>query len=419
MHRPRRFRDPFEECPSKRRSKESFSTHMGINSADRESIEDQDLLGQARNRSGSGLNFSETVSMGQLETPTSTANKSPPVVHKQSFNFYSFDFEMNDHPDDSADFLNDLFPPGQGTQTVISGDFTADKVLQFSQDPGNQPTQIQDDCLYRLSDLSSKLLKDFSRTGSGNLSDLPLSSPYASARPSKDPHDTPKATHSKNTIGRLMENSQAFLDILQDLNRNRSSSADSICSYTESSDDSEFFAPITRYHSDPPDDMALASDNITRSSTADDRGVQKLPSPSVTVDMPTTLTILTCYTYLLQTYDTDFSRIYNALTSQAKNSPPSAPAILPGLYIGGFNLDNHNDLQMEVLIQLSWRMLERIEKILGISVISPPQDLQKSSTLRGGGILCMTSASTFLDALFKQKGLRFSKGVNGRSILMK
>lgn len=96
-----------------------------------------------------------------------------------------------------------------------------------------------------------------------------------------------------------MENSQAFLDILQNFNRNRSSSPDSICSYTESSDDSEFFATMTKYHSDRPDDMALASDGITYSTTAEDRGVQKLPSPSVTVDMPTTLTILTSYIYLL------------------------------------------------------------------------------------------------------------------------
>lgn len=74
---------------------------------------------------------------------------------------------------------------------------------------------------------------------------------------------------------------------------------------------------------------------------------------------------------------------------------------------------------MEVLIQLSGSMLERIERILGISVVSAPQDLQEKSALRGEGILHMASASAFLDTLFKQKGLRFSKGVNGRSILMK
>lgn len=72
---------------------------------------------------------------------------------------------------------------------------------------------------------------------------------------------------------------------------------------------------------------------------------------STPIDMPTTLTILTCYTWLLQAYDTIFSQIYSALAIRTDiTSPSSSPSVLPGLQFGGFDLDEHRDMQIEMPI---------------------------------------------------------------------
>ena len=369
-----------------------------------------------RNEGNTGVG--NTLSFGQLDSPSLTADKSPPPRLEQSFSVDTFDFatglssDISTHLDDSANFLNNLFPLGQSTGAAPLSDLTAENVLQFTAKPGNQMTQSQEDCLTRLSDFSSRMLKDAGRTGSRRLSDILSCSPFVNARAFNYPDQTPKSTHSKNTIGNILESSQTFLDILQSFNMDRSSSADSLCSYSEYSDDDNF--AVTKGRLDSSNDVVLESGDINHSSTAEDTAVQRSPSPSVAVDMPTTLTILTCYTCLLQTYELIFSRIYEALTSLR-----STPAILPGLYIGGFNLDKRIDLQVEVLIQLSWKMLERIEKILGISVISQPPDDKKNSSIQGRGILNMAPGSAFLDALFKRKDSGFSKGVNGRATSVK
>jgi hypothetical protein len=46
---------------------------------------------------------------------------------------------------------------------------------------------------------------------------------------------------------------------------------------------------------------------------------------------------------------------------------------MPGLTIGGFNLCERKELQVDILVQLSTHMLERIEEMLGISAISSTQ----------------------------------------------
>ena len=424
MHQARIFPEQLRENPLKQRSQESVFSQIGMSSADQEQLEAQNASRHVRDRSKGNTGVGNTLSIGQLDTPALTADKSPPPGLDQSFSVDTFDFtlgyssDISAHRDNSANFLNDLFPPGQSTRAAPLSDLTTENVLELTGKPGNQITQIQEDCLTRLSDLSSGMLKDIRKTGSKRLSDILSSSPFLNARASNCSDQTPKSTHSKNTIGNILESSQTFLDILQNFNINRSSSVDSLCSYSEYSDDNDFFA-TTKSRSDLSNDMVLASNDINHSSTAEHTEGQKSSNPAVAVDMPTTLTILTCYTCLLQTYETIFSRIHEALTSHAGTSLPSTLAILPGLYIGGFNLDSHTDLQVEVLIQISWRMLERIEKILGISVISQPLDLPKNSTTRGRGILDMASASAFLDTLFKQKDLGFPKGVNGRATSVK
>lgn len=100
------------------------------------------------------------------------------------------------------------------------------------------------------------------------------------------------------------------------------------------------------------------------------------------------------------------------LVSQAGVSPQAMPAIVPGLHIGGFSLDDHKDLQIDILIQVSSRMLERIEETLGVCVMSS-QETRNNSTC-GHGILETTSASALLDIMFKQNDIGCLNGDNGR-----
>ncbi|KAI9848702.1 MAG: hypothetical protein M1837_006789 [Sclerophora amabilis] len=400
-----------------------------------------------RNSSGGSTSISNTLSIGELDTPTFSADKSPvSKTDNKPFTVDHFDFgmrlspEFDAHHEETAQLMSDPFTPGPGTKAAPSGVLAAENTLHLSETPVKQASETKEDCLHRLSELSSRLLKDFSRTSSGRLADILSSSPFCNARVPDCSNGSQKCTSPKNTIGRVLESSQTFLEILQYFSPNpSSSSADSECSYSEYWDENEFVS-ITNDHSFAPHALALATgDGDVNHACTQNTNAQQTSSasssssstPSVVVDMPTTLTILTCYTCLVQTYDAIFSHIHNLLSSQAEVSPQSTPAILPGLHIGGFDLDDHRDLQMEILIQLSSKMLERIEETLGISVISQPQDMQQNNnnsnnnnndnhTPRGRGILDTASASALLDIMFKQKDLECSRGgAHGRAAWVK
>jgi hypothetical protein len=134
--------------------------------------------------------------------------------------------------------------------------------------------------------------------------------------------------------------------------------------------------------------------------------------------MPMTLIILTCYTLLLQTYETIFSRIQEFLCAHEKLSGRLIPPVLPGLHIGGFYLHKHRDLQMEILISISCKMLERIEEVLGINVISEPQDPAPSHMSQRRGLLDTSYASDLLDVLFKQVDPYNSQNYRGERVAM-
>ncbi|TDZ28123.1 Cytochalasin cluster regulator ccsR [Colletotrichum spinosum] len=129
---------------------------------------------------------------------------------------------------------------------------------------------------------------------------------------------------------------------------------------------------------------------------------------------PTTLTIMTCYLWLFHGYEAVFAAIHDALVAQnqqrldrrgshtrhhhhhshqehrrageahdtqqqqqqqqrpgflplkSSKAADLAPTLLPDLRIGGFHLDGHHHLQIEMLIYLSCRILRQMETALGI-----------------------------------------------------
>ncbi|RDL40503.1 uncharacterized protein BP5553_00482 [Venustampulla echinocandica] len=420
VHQPRtNFQQPFEERP-KWRSIEPSPNGLGISNADQlgSLSPHQDIRSRNERRTSS----SNSPSTCQQGIQTFSTDDNPASKRHNSFSVDNFDFgiiinpENTTHHDATAALMNILSTSGHDAKDASSRNPTPENTQQPSDKSGAQTVMIESkgDYLNRLSELSSQLLKDFSRTSSANLSDVLSFSPCCNSWIGTCTHSSQKSMRLKNTIGSVLEGSQRFLDILQHLKEpsptgsfGPSSSAGSECSYSEYWEENDFMS-INNEH--PYSTNAMA---VKLSDLATEQAHAGKMSDGGTMDMPTTLTILTCYTWLLQSYEGIFSRIYTYLLSQPKLPLQSIPAILPGLHIGGFDLGDRKDLQMEILIQVSSRMLERIEETLGITVISPPQDSQDNSPNRRG-ILDRASASALLDIMFKQKDLGYSKGDNGR-----
>ncbi|KAH6629720.1 hypothetical protein C7974DRAFT_413488 [Boeremia exigua] len=254
------------------------------------------------------------------------------------------------------------------------------------------------ECLNCLSDLCTRLMKTVNDDGNlDSLVDILSYNTHLSGGSS--------STLPKNAIGQVLESSQLFLDILSTLRGliapkqpKPSSPANSECSYSDFWDSGELDPLITTEKNSLSDDAMAHALFSSASSAARDKDHRSTASPSthtLPLDIPTTFTILTCYMWLLRTYDAIFRRIYTSLTSEAR----TFPSIMPGLTIGGFNLCERKELQIDILIQLSTRMLERIEEVLGVSAISP-------SPPRGAatkGLLDSASSTSLLDLMFVSK----------------
>ncbi|EAW09115.1 Zn(II)2Cys6 domain-containing transcription factor fsqA [Aspergillus clavatus NRRL 1] len=335
-----------------------------------------------------------------LDAPSFSTRRSPIFSQAEPFALNDLDFAMQPHsggdlPSHGDDLFADvLFSPHQkppAGPTVGESLFDNTKA---------QELDTRECCLRRLTSLSSRLFHDFNNTNSVKLPDLLSFSPCRNLTAPNQATDCPQ-----NIIGRVLESSHTFLDILHGLapDPRPTSSSDSECSYSNYWEDDEF-VPISdemTYNSTSARPEFRDSSDMCASSS--NRDSSDLSAASPTIDMPTTLTILTCYTWLLQAYDTIFSQIYSSLLAGTDSTSPSMPPVLPGLQIGGFSLDQHCDLQIEILIQLSARMLDRIEGKLGVTDTkdsNAPVDDQEWS--RNGSILDTASASTILDALFKQ-----------------
>lgn len=292
----------------------------------------------------------------------------------------------------------------------------------------------KEEWIRRLSELSSNLLKGFNRISPAKLADILAFSPSPIAEGPDRTDPMNKSVPMKNTIGRILESSQTFLDILQYFKAPSSgmeTRAMSECSYSDywvGEEDTEMTNDALFPHD--ANDLIFTNSSLP---TSGDEFAPPLPSscgsalpypppsssPTSRPDFPTTLAILTCYTCLLRMYDVVFSQIYHALlgTMHLSGRSNNLPASLPGLQLGGFDLDSHKDMQMEILIHISSKMLERIETTLGIDL---PMNGPDSGRCRNDtGILDNISSAAILDAIFKQKDFG-SSGVDGvRTALVK
>ncbi|KAL3302140.1 C6 finger domain-containing protein [Colletotrichum asianum] len=306
--------------------------------------------------------------------------------------------------------------------------------------------ETKDECLQRLTELTSLLLRCFSLTEDHavELEDLLAYSPGGKTRAAAETHEEESET-GKNMVGVLLESSQVFLDTLERLKGLQTpprQDKQSVCSspiseysYVDSPEEMDVFSndgtantheslPIPHRRPEDEDGAGDGMDDLLKSPGPPHSRSQAVTAAPLLLSsqhsgffsMPTTFTIISCYMWLFRGYEAVFAAIHNALLTQKyqrhqctsegssnSNSNSSTnprhggkgmgPVILPDINIGGFGLNCHPHLQIEMLIHVSCQMLQRIEAVLGIdpaSRESPLADAQQN------GVLNLTSAPTLL-----------------------
>ncbi|RYP65275.1 hypothetical protein DL771_008387 [Monosporascus sp. 5C6A] len=266
-----------------------------------------------------------------------------------------------------------------------------------------------DECLHRLSQLSSKLLMDFGKASSSNIGDMmPFPSlPTGTPTWHQDATSGAATSYLSSTVSKLFESLQVFLETVERLRPCPNSSAASECSYSEQWDEPEF--------------VHIHGSSDTHQSLAESASAPPPDAPRP-FDMPATLTILTCYIWLLKGYEMVLSGIQETLASQDRlHGLKSLPSIFHGPGIGSFALEEHPDMQIEIVIHIGSQLLHRIEGVLGIHVVSERRSIQDHQA-DGNEILDTNSAAALLDIWFAKGGNEENNSgdpYGGRRVLIK
>ncbi|KAI9708160.1 MAG: hypothetical protein M1820_004114 [Bogoriella megaspora] len=261
------------------------------------------------------------------------------------------------------------------------------------------PPVLSDTCIQELADLSASLMKDLNRVITCKLASSFIFTSNNTAMPSF--RTTDGSTTEDNAVGRMLHGSEKFLDILRSP---RKQQASPVCSYASSDFSQDEDAHIHNEFANARegrqngfgDDVMIAREtfphsNFGRSEWSKPTSMEEL----LRSDVPSTLAILTCYTTLIKTYETVFYVIHHILEC----SPSTAPAInLPptvsGLQINGFLLDNHRNLQIRILIQVSTYMLDQIEKAMGDILAQSMFQAVLKTLLQQEGLDCSNNNKT-------------------------
>ncbi|KAL4966568.1 uncharacterized protein BDV14DRAFT_198697 [Aspergillus stella-maris] len=272
-------------------------------------------------------------------------------------------------------FSSPRLPSAEASQNASSE--TGNEHLPSSSNATAQSTYFDQDRLLKLSSLIPDLIADFNRINALHLSDILSYNSNANTLPSSS---------AKNMIGRVMDCSQRFLDAFQHPSQDQGKAHQSHQHHDEQdmpqpNPSSTGPAYESGFWKPPNEAGAICALQSPASAPKYDNPSSQHSSSQqharTHIDLPSSLTILTCYIWLLRTYDSIFTKLYTVLEPNlpvTHGSPDTLPSVLPGLWIGGFGLDNNRTIQIEILLQLSSRMIERIESVLGMNLISPCDD---------------------------------------------
>ncbi|KID72762.1 hypothetical protein MBR_08164, partial [Metarhizium brunneum ARSEF 3297] len=348
-------------------------------------------------------------------------------------------FELDESFDSGMPNFNATFGrgPGQGSLANRFDDGPDDMVTSTKNskltdgssdaDKEKDKDKDKDECLHQLSELSSRLMRYFGKTGGAPASLEDILSYSTPAPVSAGDGAKTDSYAAKNIIGILLQSSQIFLEILERLESSMAQQEDqqqqpcspsnSEYSYVDSPNETELLFGDSRASDETHMlELLIHNDKVDGKTTqlpnAKHHEPLSTPPPMVagtaaacrschrrqgSFGIPYAFTVMTCYMWLLQGYEMVFATIQDALFSQREQRyrqaglrhdasrmaqgpqmlgsaslPPMAdpkrmePFVLPNIRIGGFSLDGHPNLQVEMLIHVSCQVLQRIKSILGI-----------------------------------------------------
>lgn len=177
-------------------------------------------------------------------------------------------------------------------------------------------------------------------------------------------------------VFRMLSHSTQFLEILEsEIGADLFENSLSLTSTVESCGKASIVQTETKSQSPCAEFIGDSTDNGETTVSTHDSGYLSLMdhssertmgSPFPKCEIATSLSILATYCHLVRVYRAIFTHLYQLFLI----IPPADAAaflLLPSLQFGHFHMDGNLTVQVQVLIELSSSMLEKIERTLGLS----------------------------------------------------
>jgi len=265
----------------------------------------------------------------------------------------------------------------------------------------NRPTaELKDELIQELSDLSTSLMKDLHR-----IVGCKLISSFLLTRSNDSPAEylfktLDGSTSQENAIGRMLQGSEKFLEIMQlftrwfqsvhpfpddslggeGLGSNLEGKLDNSKGNSEAWLEKRWSILQSYLERQRPIPAALTSESF---------GIAQKP------DITAKLAVLTCYTCLLRIYETVFFVIHHTMEySPSLAAAIKLPQMVPGLEINGFMLNEYRSLQIKVLIQVSTYMLDSVENTMQCMLSDPAFQALLKTVLQQEGLECAPGNET-------------------------
>ncbi|KAI0446927.1 hypothetical protein F4803DRAFT_501685 [Xylaria telfairii] len=363
---------------------------------------------QSQNASGAYQFPSAPGNFAFHPTYDTSGERNPSALEKESSGILT----NRDLPPCRNDFVSN--PPAQGhkaasdlaKESPASKTSTNSSILSPVHASSTQTAELKDALIQELSNLSTSLMKDLHRAIGCKLASSFLLK-FSAQQPAEYLFKTlDGSTSQDNAIGRMLQGSEKFLEIMQVSLNQWCQPTPRIPDSLLGSDGLDFDTLEEPSHDSRRNSEArlerrwgmlqsyLEKQNpIPTPLTSESFGLSHQP------DITSKLAVLTCYTCLLRIYETVFFVIHHTLEVSPSLAPSiKLPQTVPGLEINGFLLNKHRSLQIKILIQASTYMLDSIEKSMHSLLSDPTFQALLKTVLRQEGLECAPGNETGMDS---------------------
>lgn len=334
--------------------------------------------------------------------------RNPCAPEKESSGILTNPQQRRDIPPSRNDFVSNAPAQGHKVASDLAKESPAPKtssssnILSPGHASGMQTPELKDALIQELSNLSTSLMKDLHRAVGCKLASSFLLK-FSAQQPAEYLFKTlDGSTSQDNAIGRMLQGSEKFLEIMQLSLNQWCQPAPQIPHSLFGSEGLDFDTLEEPCHNSRRNSEArlerrwgmlqsyLEKQNpIPTPLTSESFGLSHQP------DITSKLAVLTCYTCLLRIYETVFFVIHHTLEVTPSLAPSiKLPQTVPGLEINGFLLNKHRSLQIKILIQASTYMLDSIEKSMHSLLSDPTFQALLKTVLRQEGLECTPGNET-------------------------